>query len=82
MKLTILFFGRFCALSTQREWDVPEDIKNTEQLTAWLASDMPELSELLSHAGAHIALNQTIIQGPAPISTGDEIAYMSAMSGG
>ena len=78
----LLFFGRFSDIAEAREIDLPPNITDSAGLIAWLCDDNPALKGQFDRAGNHIAINQTMIDDVTPIKAGDEIAFMSALSGG
>jgi len=78
----ILFFGRLSDLSPARDMDLPDGVDSTDSLKAWLMEQDAGLADGLSGAGVFVSVNKEIKQSDAPITNGDEIAFMSALSGG
>jgi len=78
----ILFFGRFSDLSDPLELDLPEAVKDKASLTAYLASKLEGFGDLAALSGTRISINMTISTTEVKIKNSDEIAYMSALSGG
>ena len=77
---TILFFGRLQdAVGTSAlTATLPDRIKDTDGLRAWLGRDHPALRD----ASVRIAVNAELRNGNAPLADGDEIAFLPPMSGG
>ena len=77
---TILFFGRLRdAVGTSAlTATLPEGIRDTDGLRAWLGRDHPALRD----ASVRIAVNAELSPGNAPLAEGDEIAFLPPMSGG
>ncbi|WP_026941838.1 MoaD/ThiS family protein [Hellea balneolensis] len=80
--IEILFFGRLGDASDTLRIDKPKDVSDTDALTAWLSKQNRTLEAELNKAGNRIAVNKTIISENTPLNDGDEIAYMSPLSGG
>ena len=78
----ILFFGRFSDISERREFSLPKSVNNSGDLIAWLSKDNPALAAQFERQGNRIAVNKVMIKGSVPIKDTDEIAFMSALSGG
>lgn len=78
----ILFFGRFSDISAQRDISLPKGIDNSDALIAWLTQNDVALAAQFAKAGNRIAVNKAMINGSVPIKDTDEIAFMSALSGG
>lgn len=78
----ILFFGRLSDLSSARDLDLPSGVDSTDSLKAWLIEQDAGLADGLSGAGIFVSVNKEIKQSDAPITNDDEIAFMSALSGG
>jgi len=80
--IEILFFGRLGDASESLHMELPEDVCNTEGLTQWLSEQNAALGIELKKAGNRIAVNKTIVAENTSLKEGDEIAYMSPLSGG
>jgi len=80
--IEILFFGRLGDTSETLRVAMPEGVNDTGGLTTWLSKQNPALGIELAKAGNRIAVNKTIIVENTPLKNGDEIAYMSPLSGG
>jgi len=80
--IEILFFGRLGDASETLRLDLSEELSDTDNLTKWLSEQNPALGIELEKAGNRIAVNKTIITENTPLKIGDEIAYMSPLSGG
>lgn len=79
---TILFFGRLSESSDTITSALPEHVKTTDDVIAWLGENNYALKATLATPGNRIAVNKTIISNSTPISDADEIAFMSPLSGG
>jgi molybdopterin converting factor small subunit len=82
--IRILYFGRFSDIGTSGETARPESVTDTNSLIAWLTEQHSAFLAEWHRPGARLAVNQAIIPEleTAPIKDGDEIAFMSALSGG
>jgi molybdopterin converting factor small subunit len=80
--IKILFFGRFSDAATQMECELPEGVSDIKALAAWICSDNAAFAKLYAGKGNRVALNQCFADPAALIQDGDEIAFMSALSGG
>jgi len=80
--IEILFFGRLGDASETLRADLPAGVSDTDSLTKWLSEQNSALGSELEKAGNRIAVNKTIISENSSIKKGDEIAYMSPLSGG
>ena len=78
----LMFFGRFSDIISSSEMDLPDGIKSTEQLTRWLSNRYEGFQDTYARSGTRIAVNQMMVTENTDISNEDEIAYMSALSGG
>jgi sulfur-carrier protein len=76
----LLFFGRLrdAVGASILDVDLPEDIRDTRTLRAWLAEQLPALGD----PSVRIAINAELQPADAPIAEGDEIAFLPPMSGG
>jgi len=80
--ITVLFFGRLGDASETLRMALPESVNDTDGLTTWLMENNSTLEIELKKAGNRIAVNKAIISQNTPLNEGDEIAYMSPLSGG
>lgn len=80
--IEILFFGRLGDTSETLRIELPAGVSDTNNLTNWLSENNAALAMELEKDGNRIALNKTIISENSPLKDGDEIAYMSPLSGG
>jgi len=80
--IEILFFGRLGDVSETLRIELPQGVSDTQGLTGWLSAQNPVLGHELEKAGNRVAVNKTIIGQNTPLKDGDEIAYMSPLSGG
>ncbi len=80
----LLFFGRFTDVSTDTALAVPDSITNTQELTDWLSETLDGFRAEWLRPGARMAVNKELVIESAPVSVtdDDEIAFMSALSGG
>ncbi len=78
----LLFFGRFSDIAPARDIDLPESIKDSDALVAWLSKTDAALAAQFARSGNRIAVNKVMISENAAITNSDEIAFMSALSGG
>ena len=80
--IEILFFGRLGDASETLRLELPQGVNDTEDLTVWLCEQNEGLGTELEKTGNRIAVNKAIISENTPLTDGDEIAYMSPLSGG
>ncbi|MEE9346967.1 MAG: MoaD/ThiS family protein [Robiginitomaculum sp.] len=79
---TILFFGKLSDVSGALTVDLPQDVRSGAALKKWLGGRDAALQAALEQAGVSMAVNQQMALGDVAISNDDEIAFMSALSGG
>lgn len=80
--IEILFFGRLGDASETLRLELPQGVNDTDGLTTWLSEQNEVLGTELEKAGNRIAVNKIITSENTPLKDGDEIAYMSPLSGG
>lgn len=78
----ILFFGRFSDLSEPLDIDLPSHVNDKPSLTAHLSSLIPGFAELAALPDTRISVNMMVSMKAVAVGNDDEIAYMSALSGG
>ena len=78
----ILFFGRFSDLSDPIEIELPKSVTNKPSLTAHLSSIIPGFADLAALPDTRISVNMMVSMKAVAVGNDDEIAYMSALSGG
>jgi len=80
--IKILFFGRLSDFAEPIVCDLPKEVTTTQQLIKWLGREDVPLQTALSIEGNRVAVNQVLVSEDYPIKKGDEIAFMSPLSGG
>lgn len=80
--IEILFFGRLGDVSETLRIALPEGVSDTDALIQWLSEENAALGIELAKDGNRVAVNKVIISENTPLKKGDEIAYMSPLSGG
>lgn len=80
--IKILFFGSLGDASPTLEVAMPSSVSTFEGLTLWLSKNKGIPEKLLLKKGNRVAVNKKIITGNVPLKDGDEIAFMSPLSGG
>ncbi|MGB0906523.1 MAG: MoaD/ThiS family protein [Maricaulaceae bacterium] len=80
--IKILFFGRLSESSPELTVKLPDAVTDLESLKAWLSAENTVLGQALARPGNRAAINQDMMTGNAPVNDGDEIAFMSPLSGG
>jgi len=78
----ILFFGRFSDLHERMEIDLPETVTNKASLTCFLSEKIEGFSQLAAKPDTRISVNMMVSMNETTVTNDDEIAYMSALSGG
>lgn len=61
---------------------LPDGVNDTDSLLNWLADDDADLGAALARSGNRVAVNAVFVTDNTPIKDGDEIAFMSPLSGG
>lgn len=79
---TILFFGRFSDLSGPLDIELPETVTDKHSLSLFLSTKIEGFAALVSKPDARISVNKMVSMDEVAVSNTDEIAYMSALSGG
>ncbi|MEA3011119.1 MAG: sulfur-carrier protein [Sphingomonadales bacterium] len=76
----LLFFGRLRdSVGTEAlTASLPDHVRDTGTLRAWLGSDHPELLD----SSIRIAVNAELAPGNPRVADDDEIAFLPPMSGG
>jgi molybdopterin synthase sulfur carrier subunit len=83
--LRILFFGRMSEIAGGRELKAapPPDVASLSDLRDWIAGVDAALGEALNREGVRVAVNRKLVHDPrCALKGGDEIAFMSPLSGG
>lgn len=80
--IKILFFGRLSDLAKPMSCELPQDVKTAAQLKDWLGRENEALVDALMSKGNRVSVNQAFTTEKALIKDGDEIAFMSPLSGG
>lgn len=80
--IEILFFGRLGDASETLRMALPAGVTDTDGLTAWLSGQNSALGIELEKESNRIAVNKAIVTENTLLENGDEIAYMSPLSGG
>lgn len=78
----ILFFGKLSDAGSAMDMPLPDGVSTTADLTHWLGNQDAALKDALDSPGVFIAVNQEVVRQDTNITDADEIAYMSALSGG
>ena len=79
---TILFFGRFSDLSGALEIELPIEVTDKQSLTRFLSTEIEGFAALAAKPDTRISVNMRVSMTEVAVSNEDEIAYMSALSGG
>ena len=80
--ITILFFGSLGDISPTMEISLPPSVITIEDLTLWLSENMGISEKTFLKRGNRISINKNIITENVSLKDGDEIAFMSPLSGG
>ena len=78
----LLFFGQFSDIAENGDVALPSHVTDTEALVIWLGETYEGFTQLWKKPGTMIVLNHETISQPKPINPSDEIAFLSALSGG
>jgi molybdopterin synthase sulfur carrier subunit len=76
----VLLFGRFRDLAGWRERDI--EAATLVVLRGVLSAEDAALGEALGGPGVQTAVDQALVRGDAPLSSGSEVAFLPPMSGG
>jgi len=79
---TILFFGRFSDVSERLNIDLPDRVTDKKSLSAFLSGEIEGFAALAAKPDTRISVNMMVSMNEVAVSNDDEIAYMSALSGG
>lgn len=80
--IKLLFFGRFSDVAAAQDIALPQGVSTSDDLVTYLSGENPALAAQFARAGNRIAVNKDMVAVPVVIMDGDEIAFMSALSGG
>ena len=78
----LLFFGQFSDIAENGEVTLPDHVTNTEALILWLGETYDGFLALWEKPGTMIVLNHETLRAPSPLKPSDQIAFLSALSGG
>lgn len=78
----ILFFGRFSDLAGRIEVQLPPSVTDKATLTAYLSETVEGFAAIAALPDTRISVNMKVSLNEAAVGNRDEIAYMSALSGG
>ncbi len=79
----LLFFGKLGDIAGGRMRDFAlGEASSLSQLKTAVAKADPELGEALVAPSVRCIVNELVVQGDAPISDDDEIAFIPPVSGG
>ena len=78
----LLFFGRFSDLIENGVVTLPNTVTNTDELIVWLGETHDGFTDLWKKPGTTIVVNNEMVSRTQPINPTDEIAILSALSGG
>jgi len=79
---TILFFGRFSDVSERLNIDLPDRVTDKKSLSDFLSGEIEGFAALAAKPDTRISVNMMVSMNEVAVSNDDEIAYMSALSGG
>lgn len=80
--MRVLLFGPLADLAGWRVLDLSPAPPDLESLVAALERRQPGLGASLSAKGVQVAVDKTLVRGPAALEEGAEIAFLPPMSGG
>jgi hypothetical protein len=78
----ILFFGRFSDLSKRIDVELPAYVTDKASLTTYLSQTVEGFASLAALKDTRISVNMIVSMTETSVGNDDEIAYMSALSGG
>ena len=78
----ILFFGKLSDVASEMDVTLPKGIDTTDDLKRYLGDSSAALQDALDSPGVFVAVNKEIVRENTLITDADEIAFMSALSGG
>ena len=79
---TILFFGRFSDVSERLNIDLPDSVTDKKSLSDFLSGEIEGFAALAAKPDTRISVNMMVSMNEVAVGNDDEIAYMSALSGG
>ena len=79
----LLYFGRLTDLTgpPAQTTSLPSDVSDTASLRAWADAEFGGTGAMLEST-VRLAINNEIVEEPAPVTDGDEIAFMPPVGGG
>ena len=77
-----LFFGRFSDVSDRLEIDLPVQVTDKKSLSEFLSGEVEGFAALAAKPDTRISVNMMVSMNEVAVGNDDEIAYMSALSGG
>lgn len=78
----ILYFGRFSTIADNGAMTLPDYVKNTQDLVQWLTDTVTGFAEIWQQPGTSLVINKTFVREKVDLKDSDEIAFLSALSGG
>ena len=82
MRVEILFFGRYSDLEAPGRVELPDGVDSLGAVADWLRTQDERFAAIHDRTGNSIVVNGELVRGDAPVSAGDEIAFLSMASGG
>jgi len=82
MRIEIAFFGRFSDAMTAGPFSLPPDVTKAREVAVWLSSEHPSFAEQWSRQGNRVIVNGELLHGDQLLQDGDELAFLSPLSGG
>jgi molybdopterin converting factor small subunit len=83
MRTRILFFGALSArLGSEREIEIPDEGCSVADLRRLISAQHADAAEALSSRPIKVAVDQEIVGEDAHVMAGQEIAFLSPLSGG
>lgn len=78
----LLFFGQFSDIAENGDVTLPDHVTDTQALIDWLGETHEGFAALWKKPGTMIVLNHETLSQTKLIKPSDEIAFLSALSGG
>ena len=83
MTVRLVFLGKFGDVAPMAEIALPDGVHTLNDLKAWVARQQPQLGAAMEATRTRLIVNQCVAHDlSAPVSDGDEVAFLPPMSGG
>ena len=83
MTVRLVFLGKFGDVAPMAEIALPDGVRTLNDLKDWVARQQPQLGAAMEATRTRLIVNQCVAHDlSAPVTDGDEVAFLPPMSGG